>query len=633
MFLFWCAGCGGDGTGGVNYQNLTVVPGILTPTPAGSGFETVSGKVTDPLNNPLAGATVRVDGLTLNAVTNDKGEYTLWNVPGGKQKFLASKEGFIEAYNHGDVMPGQSVTVGIVLPPNSWKDPGVIEDVYNLGKQVGDYLEQQKIALKNDHQAREATIQWLKQQPLVKDASFVGNSETICYITTSGMERYIFPESFTKIDSKLSGEITYNKDFLSHPLANNTQNNSLIANSNRRALIFTPCSYEGPKWDKTGLEIFLKNAGYEVNYLDYQDITKETWEKGLSGYEVIILCTHGGLATIKPFPLPPREVVVLNTGETSGSWTNTDSEIANNYIVIDNQNVIGITPLFIDAHYYWNSFSDTRVFICEACEGLKNDSMAGTFINHGVNVYFGWTKPVNAGYASLINFTLLGSLLYGEGIIQAYNHIKQGYPRDGSIDFTAEKQAQLDYFATHLDNRPLREYNPVTSASTNYEDYSCKWINQSGHVDSNTGVCLWVNFQNTGKSTWYRDGDYPVHLGTSNPYDRHSKIYDWYAYLWLSYNRPAKLLQKFVNPGEIGTFAFFGCGINPSVKEYFCPLVENLCWLQDYGLYWELKTSRDTNVPYVFYNSVIPLANPMDDIIPIGDTGDADVTVDRKGGK
>jgi hypothetical protein len=46
-----------------------------------------------------------------------------------------------------------------------------------------------------------------------------------------------------------------------------------------------------------------------------------------------------------------------------------------------------------------------------------------------------------------------------------------------------------------------------------------------------------------------------------------------------------------VDPGQIGTFHFWITvpGGSKNYKEYFTPLVENVSWLTDYGLYFPIQ--------------------------------------------
>jgi len=103
----------------------------------------------------------------------------------------------------------------------------------------------------------------------------------------------------------------------------------------------------------------------------------------------------------------------------------------------------------------------------------------------------------------------------------------------------------------------------------------------------NTRYYAYLRIKNTGNATWHQQS---FKLGTSNPKDRSSAIYDS---TWISKHRPARLTQSQVAPGEIGTFEFWikTPSYPISQKEYFLPLVENTTWLKDVGLHWVVKTN------------------------------------------
>src|ERR1700760_1029893 len=55
---------------------------------------TISGRITDEINQPLPGATVQVKGTTNSAATDVNGYYKLVNVPGGQQTLTFSFVGY-----------------------------------------------------------------------------------------------------------------------------------------------------------------------------------------------------------------------------------------------------------------------------------------------------------------------------------------------------------------------------------------------------------------------------------------------------------------------------------------------------------------------------------------------------------
>lgn len=128
-------------------------------------------------------------------------------------------------------------------------------------------------------------------------------------------------------------------------------------------------------------------------------------------------------------------------------------------------------------------------------------------------------------------------------------------------------------------------------------DYKWSFISQAAYTDSTkvTPVDLdnlapgqrfyfVVTAKNTGASTWYNAGSYPLRLGASNPKDRSSLLFDS---SWLSSNRTAPLTEALVAPNETGNFATYYTApeTTGTYKEYFQPVAENLTWLNDLGLH------------------------------------------------
>ncbi len=96
-------------------------------------------------------------------------------------------------------------------------------------------------------------------------------------------------------------------------------------------------------------------------------------------------------------------------------------------------------------------------------------------------------------------------------------------------------------------------------------------------------VYVSMRIKNTGNVTWKNSGSNPINLGISRPSDRLSNFFDGG---WLGQNRPARLKEATVAPGETGTFGFWmNVPNNPGpFYEYFTPVVEGLTWMNDIGL-------------------------------------------------
>lgn len=117
-----------------------------------------------------------------------------------------------------------------------------------------------------------------------------------------------------------------------------------------------------------------------------------------------------------------------------------------------------------------------------------------------------------------------------------------------------------------------------------------QWVAQSAYPSLHAGekTAVWIEFKNTGETTWSKFWPTPINLGTDRPRDRVSR----FTYSdWGSSNR-ISLDQVSVSPGSTGRFSFFinvPPGTPPGVyREYFRPVCDNVGWLEDYGAYFDV---------------------------------------------
>jgi len=122
--------------------------------------------------------------------------------------------------------------------------------------------------------------------------------------------------------------------------------------------------------------------------------------------------------------------------------------------------------------------------------------------------------------------------------------------------------------------------------------YKHSFITQSGYATLSSGQAanLWVKVQNTGSVTWTRG---QVNLGTSHDRDRVSPFTreGGNPSGWVSPNR-VRFEESSVAPGQTATFSFWvrndGVGAG-TYREYFQLVAENITWMEDYGIYWDVK--------------------------------------------
>lgn len=155
------------------------------------------------------------------------------------------------------------------------------------------------------------------------------------------------------------------------------------------------------------------------------------------------------------------------------------------------------------------------------------------------------------------------------------------------INASAQKLSGMSG-ANHTDyyGYGLIDYNRLQTIAG---DYHFSFVSQSGYptMDSGQSNNFILNVKNTGKSTWRQQS---VNLGTSRSLDRipvFTREGDGPSG-WLSGNR-VKLQETTVAPGSNGTFSFWmkNTGVSAGYyQEYFRPIVENVTWMEDYGIYW-----------------------------------------------
>jgi uncharacterized membrane protein len=93
---------------------------------------------------------------------------------------------------------------------------------------------------------------------------------------------------------------------------------------------------------------------------------------------------------------------------------------------------------------------------------------------------------------------------------------------------------------------------------------------------------LWVSMKNTGDATWFKNGNNPVHLGTSDPQDRSSIFFN-------NQNVRGTLVEDIVVPGSYGTFEL---NITAPTQtgifyEHFRPVMEGVTWFGP-DMHWKI---------------------------------------------
>jgi hypothetical protein len=87
----------------------------------------ITGTVVDATtNNPLVGATVRVDGTALGDITNQQGVFRIGNVPAGPHEMTASILGYAQGRQAVTVAAGGTANVTFSLQQTALEIGGVV---------------------------------------------------------------------------------------------------------------------------------------------------------------------------------------------------------------------------------------------------------------------------------------------------------------------------------------------------------------------------------------------------------------------------------------------------------------------------------------------------------------------------
>ncbi len=133
-------------------------------------------------------------------------------------------------------------------------------------------------------------------------------------------------------------------------------------------------------------------------------------------------------------------------------------------------------------------------------------------------------------------------------------------------------------------------------------NHQAAWAGQnfgSKTVEPGQSFMMEVKLRNSGQTTWRNDGPAPVRLGTSRSQDRipafiREDAVNHNPSGWTSPSRIG-MLESTVAPGATGTFDFWytvPTNLKPGLyREYFQPIQENVRWMNDLGVYFDITVS------------------------------------------
>ncbi len=233
-------------------------------------------------------------------------------------------------------------------------------------------------------------------------------------------------------------------------------------------------------------------------------------------------------------------------------------------------------------------------------------------MGYGVNDSTGCVKALNAhpswrGFTKQVEFAAWQlQWNYERSVLSQFNDFKAGgqqtfndYNGAHSVTFNNQATAALYRYTPHVYNG---NYNFFTFMQQYFNSLAAAWAGQSNYptLDPGQPGRFWVRFKNVGTETWTRDS---VRLGTSNPKDRvpgfiREDTLEGNTSGWISSNRVA-MQESSVPPGEAATFVFYLTPPSDAksglYREYFQPLGEGVGWMQDYGVYWDVRVREGNN--------------------------------------
>mgnify|MGYP001457331979 CR=1 FL=1 len=119
---------------------------------------------------------------------------------------------------------------------------------------------------------------------------------------------------------------------------------------------------------------------------------------------------------------------------------------------------------------------------------------------------------------------------------------------------------------------------------------------QSPKVYINQKATIVLKVKNTGNTSWFARGNNAFFLGTSRQIDRKTLFYNKNNRGWYSGNR-IMLDREIVKPGKTANFIFEITAPNKSgiYREFFAPVIENVKWLGDPEVYWDIEVRDPDN--------------------------------------
>lgn len=239
--------------------------------------------------------------------------------------------------------------------------------------------------------------------------------------------------------------------------------------------------------------------------------------------------------------------------------------------------------------------------------GLPYDDCGGVLVHRVGSALFQDFATGKAGKGAFIRGDGVKAVHWVHGSIwEKYTSIaspieKYGAPMTEEYSFNGKIRQDFErasfYFDKTNNQVTIIEYNGSNTQSTNPADYHCKWSSQTPAnpvtIKAGNSATLRLRLLNLGPATWYSG---TVNLGTARPQDRIPFYPRGTGWRQTGDANRILLFEPTVKPGEIGTF-YFTISIPKTTKpgtyrEYFRPVADNITWMEDYGIYWDIKVVK-----------------------------------------
>jgi len=243
--------------------------------------------------------------------------------------------------------------------------------------------------------ALQKTVSWLKTQANIEEAAIGEDLVSICIKFDSGVQGIILTQSFislggtTSIQAKTERNLQLGNDIYSR------------STTKKNAIILLPFDSVPLYKDYSAYDIkkYLQQSGFSVEIYRDEEVTVDLM-KTISNYEFVYMATHGGVGFygigsnigILTGQIADEDTIflkwdLLTAGATKGLIVRPAHGTKNSYF--------GLNKHFFDDYTYPGTF----VYM-NACNSLKNDTLADAFLHNGASVYLGWD---NITYGALGN--------------------------------------------------------------------------------------------------------------------------------------------------------------------------------------------------------------------------------------